>query len=845
MEELIVNISNLITTKYNFYAHLNGDEKETLKEHTDRTVKYFKKLYEAKGIEKALTNFEKYYFQGLTLEGKNLFRKLLVNIFSFHDLGKINHLFQIKKMGNMIDGKGDFGRIDSKHSIVSAVLYIDYFFDEVKKLSDKEEKKKIRPFLYLNAYIISKHHAGLDDFLLFTDKFEEDGEVECVIRKFRDSYKDLYLKEIKEDLDKKANKAIKKYVLKELEKADKEKSVYLYTYVRLLFSLLVASDFYATTEFMNNLELNEFGEIEDIKEFYSIYKDTKIYNSIRSYEKDSYGKKSDFTNENNINVLRTEIFLDAERELDKNIENMIFYLEAPTGSGKSNVSMNLSFKLLEENPSLRKIYYVYPFNTLVEQNLKTIEKIYEENKNVMSKVAVINSISPIEVDDKAEEGCYKYYAKALLNRQFLNYPFILTTHVSLFNSMFVASKEDCFSFHQLSNSVIVLDEIQSYKNTIWTEIITFLKGISKILNIKVIIMSATLPNLSYLIDDFKDTVSLIKDRDKYFLNPLFKNRVEIDYSLLDKSLDEVYEHVKEQSKKQKRILIEFIKKETAYKFFEDLNEDEDIVSKVQLMTGDDNSIERERILKDIGSREDGQQDVILVATQVIEAGVDIDMDIGYKDISKLDSDEQFMGRINRSCKGEGRVYFFDYDECKNIYKNDCRNQSTLSLTNVDMQKILVNKDFHKFYEPVLSTLKNNFNNAGGSINIDEFFNKVALINSKEVEKRMKLIEDDMWSMSVYLAKTIEDEDGKILDGVSIWNEYTTLLKDNSLNYSEKEVKLSKVRALLNYFIYEIKKVHIPYNDRVGELYYIEDGENYFKNGKIDREKLITGVGDFI
>ncbi len=39
--------------------------------------------------------------------------------------------------------------------------------------------------------------------------------------------------------------------------------------------------------------------------------------------------------------------------------------------------------------------------------------------------------------------------------------------------------------------------------------------------------------------------------------------------------------------------------------------------------------------------------LILVATQVVEAGIDIDMDIGYKDISKLDSEEQFMGRINR------------------------------------------------------------------------------------------------------------------------------------------------------------------------------------------------------
>ena len=99
--------------------------------------------------------------------------------------------------------------------------------------------------------------------------------------------------------------------------------------------------------------------------------------------------------------------------------------QAPTGSGKSNVSLNLSFKLFEERNSLRKIYYVYPFNTLVEQNIKNLKKVFGENREVFNKIAVINSITPIknedkEIDDKNEDGRLDYYTKALLNRQFLN-----------------------------------------------------------------------------------------------------------------------------------------------------------------------------------------------------------------------------------------------------------------------------------------------------------------------------------------------------------------------------------------------------------------------------------------
>ncbi|MBO1690626.1 hypothetical protein HJW02_13375, partial [Akkermansia sp. GGCC_0220] len=66
------------------------------------------------------------------------------------------------------------------------------------------------------------------------------------------------------------------------------------------------------------------------------------------------------------------------------------------------------------------------------------------------------------------------YNKALLNRIFINYPFVITTHVNLFNSFFGTSREELFPLINLCNSVIILDEIQSYRNSIWKEIINFL-----------------------------------------------------------------------------------------------------------------------------------------------------------------------------------------------------------------------------------------------------------------------------------------------------------------------------------------------------------------------------------
>ena len=574
----------------------------------------------------------------------------------------------------------------------------------------------------------------------------------------------------------------------------------------------------------------------------------------------------------------------------------IFYLEAPTGSGKSNVSNNLAFKIIENDPTKNKIFYVYPFNTLIEQNLVTLEKIYENNKEVLEEIAVINSLFPIkevkgtdyEKEKYFEDLEYSDYSKALLNRQFLNYPMILTTHVSLFSYMFGTMKENIFAFHQLANSVIVLDEIQSYKNQIWREIIEFLNGFSKILNIKIIIMSATLPDLEGLLikDDIensykksgdldekykgnlaiykddkplnnKNSVRLIKDRDKYFKNEKFKNRVRVDYSLMDLEKDEIFDALIEKIKAYdgKKRIVEFISKNSAYKFFEELKireESEEGFGEIRLLTGDDNSIDREKIINEIKGNKDkkGLDNVTLVATQVIEAGVDIDMDIGFKDSSILDSEEQFLGRINRSClKEDSKVYFFNLDNAISIYKGDVRKNTSLTIENKDIRNILIEKDFDYYNQLVNEPLLDNTSSYNDN-NTELFFNgPVRNLDFKNVEEKMKLIDDDRNDIQVFLAYEIENKNtGSVckIDGEEVWKEYRNLLLNNEMNYAEKMVKLSKVKAKMNYFIYRIRtKQNFNYNDRIGDLLYIENGYEFFENGKLNKSRFEKDIGEFI
>lgn len=858
-EEKIIDINEIINLDYDFFAHKkkigNKIVYEKLIKHIELANKYFFNICNEKNIDKIFKRFEDIYLKNVSEEGKCIFRELLINIVNFHDIGKINPRFQLEKMDNELHQYEEFKSIGSKHSIISAVIYIDYFWNRINSL-DRDNKSELKNFLFLNAYLISKHHGDLDSYETFVNSFKvihgNDGDGYRTINILRKSFQSVYNRDFNittEDARKGAS-----VVLKKIKNRNSEESMYLYTYERMVFSILLASDFYSTSEFMSEITIDNFGELNDINEFYDVYKRTDIYRRIRRYEEKEYNKGHDLLKEKNINVLRTEMFLDAENVMKSNFNGEIFYLEAPTGAGKSNMATNLSFRLIKDNNELKKIFWVYPFNTLVEQNRESLKKIYENNDSVLNKIATINSVTPIKVnkniiesdDEFTDMDKYKEYAYSLLNRQFLNYPMILITHVGIFDSMFGRNKRDIFSFHQLANSVIVFDEIQSYKLQIWTEIISFFKVFAKLMNIKIIIMSATLPDLDILTNIKANTINLIEKRDKYFINPLFKERVNIDYSLIDENIDEVVSHIIQSSKSKKKILVEFITKKTAYLVYDDLINSE-LTCEVLLLSGDDNQIDRSRILERIKSKKSCEQGVILVATQVIEAGVDIDMDIGYKDISRLDGEEQFMGRINRSCLREGIVYFFNIDNEKSIYKRDIRVDSKYTLKNQWVKEVLIKKDFSSYYYKVMKELATGYNDSTNSkYSISEFFEEVVgALDFYKITERMKLIDDEKRTLSVFLARVIKDEYGNMIDGREIWNNYIELLKDKNIDYAEKEVKLSELRAKISYFIYEIKEVNISYDDAIGDLYYIKDGEKYFKNDKIDKEKIITGIGDFI
>lgn len=854
MKEYIIPIEDIIVKPELFYAHCdrgNGKNPEILKEHVDRCYHYFEELWEHKNFKAIFENFQKELAPELSNEGIKLFYSLIVNVIIFHDYGKINPRFQSITMKNTLKKWTAIDCLDgTKHSILSAAIYFDYFYEKIQEsLLSKDEKNMIHVFMLVNAYVISRHHGNLSRFEEFLEEFQQNRQLADIFScmnqgVFTEVYHGPFCKKGLHSVNMPMQNKRKYDSFSEKQSLQ----LGLYAYIRFLFSVLVSCDYYATSEYDNGIQMSAFGTIENT-EFATQYEQSERVKQIRRLNPESC-----VDDKKDINILRNRMFYEAEQTLLKNKDTNIAFIEAPTGAGKSNLAMNCSLKLLDKN--INKIFYVYPFNTLVEQNYDTLEKIYGQT-DIFKSIAVINSITPIPLNgtrkfwenlDKEENE--KFYQKALLDRQFLNYPFILTTHVNLFQIMFGCEREAAISFYQLAGSVVVLDEIQSYKNVLWTEIMMFLQCYSRLLNMKIIIMSATLPKLDMLTGNHEKVVNLIENPEKYFQDARFKKRVALSYELLyqDKKTEmkELYAHVLGQAQKGRKLLMEFITKTSAEKFYHMLTESGREDLQIFCMTGDDNQIDRKRILREMDTA-DKDKAVILVATQVVEAGIDIDMDIGYKDISKLDSEEQFIGRINRNFKRKGVVYFFDMDNESGIYKEDYRVDTAYTLRKDEMKQLLADKNFGKYYDYILKGIRKYRNDRKNENGIEAFVDNVKKLDFVWISQKMKLIDkNDDWKMSVYFAREITTDTGEIIDGKQVWERYRELLSDMTMNYAKKQILLSEVKSKMSYFIYQIKIDNsLDYNDRIGELYLIEDAEQYFENGRLNTDKFYSQGNLFV
>ena len=901
-------LSSYLLDAGNFYAHLpkiTERPAERLEEHVDLVNKYLEKLVVAHKLDSVIDRLINGISAQVDLETGNYIKVLFVNTIVFHDFGKINERFQFEKMknGKFFESSQNESPISSNHSTLSAFIYLTKHFNEIV-LKKKQNPLLITSCLYL-AYSIFKHHGRTFDddcssTVSFTDLKARNNWSE--VKNFLSAYLNYLQFEIHPNI---LNLVGNDRLLNESPFRDYANSFELYSLCRLSFSLLTASDYLATNEYMNSLPIDDFGlltpeRIEELHYNVSQREWTDDVQKKRNYNQRTYNALENYQLQNpkeisgdNLNVLRKEMGIEVIKNIRQSSQSNLFFIEAPTGGGKTNLSILATAELLKiHKGQYYKVFYVFPYTTLITQTYTVARDMLGLQEEEIIELHSKAGLKP----NATEDDNYGSEKLNYINHLFVNFPFCLLSHIRFFDILKTNEKETNYLLHRLANSIVVIDELQSYNPSHWDKVIYFIRQYAEIFNIKFILMSATLPKLdklSVIKQNVQDFVYLLpKAKEQYFNNPNFAGRVNFNFELFERtdlSLQQLAEKVISESqdylkydfgiakpKDSVYTIVEFIYKQSATDFYETIQE-QDFFDKVFVLSGTILEHRRKEIINYLKNPSNREKKVILITTQVVEAGVDIDMDLGFKDRSIIDSDEQLAGRINRNVNKEHcTLYLFNLNKESVIYGKDQRYKITKEQIKSDEYKrILAQKDFDALYNKIFDA-KNDWNNREMVENFSDYESCIQNLKFEKVHREFQLIGQKNLSCFIPLNITITIgsevdehrehifssaelvflEDNEVLpnerneiSGEKVFEIYLQSIR-NKIDFTQQQIRIKILQSVMSKYVFSIfaspkienELVHFydkeksefgyTYIQRFPDIYSIEQG--------LDAKKL-TGI----
>ncbi|MEZ4968878.1 MAG: CRISPR-associated helicase Cas3' [Flavobacteriaceae bacterium] len=889
-------LSEFLVNAGTYFAHLpklnTSLPKETLEEHINLVNNYATTLIEKHKLDEVINKLISDYANNGDEETSNYLKQLFVNTLVFHDFGKINEHFQVDKMKNssfkeICPANSPVG---SKHSALGAFIYLTKHLNEIA-LDYNFKPQLVTACIYL-SYSIFKHHGSrFTDDSLMTTNFDE-FQAKYNANEFS-NFLSNYLVRFGYQINPNILQMIgKNGWLKSNQKLVENNQFSLYALCRLNFSLLTASDYLATNEYMNQSPLKDFGVLS-LERIYELHKhisqdewineaeNKKNYNKIAFERIENYDLNNPtIPSGDNLNMLRTEMAIEVLRNIRKNYKSNLFYVEAPTGGGKTNLSALAAIELLKLNEGkYNKVFYVFPFTTLITQTYKSLKETLGLQENEMVE---LHSNAGIKMSNENEDDNYGDDRLNYINHLFVNYPFVFLSHIRFFDILKTNEKETNYLLHRLANSIVIIDELQSYNPQHWDKVIYFIKQYADKFSIKFILMSATLPKLDKLNvikEQVQNFVYLLPDaKEKYFNNPNFSGRVTFDFEFFDRTdleLPELAEKLLMQSRLYTEkdfgaakplgsvyTIIEFIFKKSASAFYE-IIKDTDFFDVIFVLSGTILPHRRKHIINSLKNKSNRKKKILLITTQVVEAGVDIDMDLGFKDRSLMDSDEQLAGRINRNVnKKDCKLFLFNYNKEEAIYGSDKRLELTRkNIKQGQYKEILNNKDFDKLYDIVLND-RNAWNEKTMVENFTDYENHIKHLRYHSVHDSFKLIKENNISCFVPIDVPIEVDDviegqkdavftktelaflvhhrvfpndENQIEGKEVFNIYLNLIK-NKQEFVKQKTDERILQGIMSKYIFQlfanpkIEKQIIIFSDKEKSEYgyqYIEDWASFY------------------
>lgn len=648
-----------------------------------------------------------------------------------HDFGKFTTFFQDHLLRNI--KSNDL----SNHGFISAIFGAFVAFNRL-------EEESYLPLICYN--VILHHHGNLDNI--------KNNLPRCIKVEKDDDYGDILIKVKTAQKQIENMKEHKELISEDLSKLGLED----------LFNVFISNDSVIKETLVRLKIKNHYFEKEsDLTEYFFLHQilySTLIYSDKLSaaqieidtlpkieFEKTDKIKKELFSKTNKeIDSIRDEVYNKVIINIDKySDKSKIFTITSPTGTGKTYAGFLGALKLREKLGLKGKIIYSLPFTSIIEQNYDSIEKLLlnMDDFNVNKSKYIIKHHYLTNKEYETEDYDYSNVQAELLLETWQS-DIVITTFVQLFQTLIGTRNRMLKKLISFKDSVIIIDELQSLDVKYLKLIDYVLKEAVNKLNLRIILMTATKPLI------LTDAIELLEDNNKLYS---YFDRTKLIPKLDKITIDEFVEEFTNNIQEKSYMLVVNTISESLQLF----NKLRYLDKKVYYLSTNLIPKHRRELIKRVKEELRMGEKIILVSTQVVEAGVDLDFDVVIRDLAPLDSIIQAAGRCNRNgLNQKGEVYIYKFiDENGREYNNFIYSKVLINITKDILKnaEYIDEKDYYqliyKYYTLVMDKI--NKDRSEGLIesikklNFDDDNNSIAsfsIIENKPIYQEVLVLFDE-------------------------------------------------------------------------------------------------------
>lgn len=513
-------------------------------------------------------------------------------------------------------------------------------------------------------------------------------------------------------------------------------------YMRMLYSCLVDADYSSSASFSNPTYLNDISSCK--------LDANKMFDNLTKYRNNIIKNSNSNSKMNDLRNLVYEDCINASK-----IDKDLLTLTAPTGTAKTLALLGYALNKAKHF-NKKRIFIVLPYLSIIEQNAQIYKEICgDENVLVVDSETEVNPN-----DEKMREMIERWDA-----------PIIITTSVNFFETLFKSKGSKLRKLHNLSNSIIVFDESHNLPSEVLNCSLEIMNTLTKYYQTTILFSTATQPSYKYRQNlDFWNSYEIIKDTNKLYYNYGLIKKLDITWNI-NKPMS--YIELSNLIKDNKNALIVFNTKKQARKMYQE------VINMYGsnccfYITTDLCSQHKIDVINKVKNRMKDGKRTIVVSTQCIETGVDLDFEFLYRELAPLEAIIQSSGRCSRNAKFVGKMMIFITDE-KNLYpSNSYKNAANCvqQLLHKYNNKLDINdlNNMDEYYKLL-------FNTCGFTKDLKALVEDIENKNFIKMSKDYKLIENNQVSIIVPYENCID-----------IYNNIRDKIIKNNYSISKGDIK---------------------------------------------------------